>query len=316
MNTSTSLQALAVLAIGGALLASATPADAARGGFRFSGVHVGHPPVRAASAPRAPALTRVNQPTIQPHVAATSVRRGNARDLLGDLGKVGSAVINEGKTVGGDILSGKVQNIPGDVVKTGSQVAGAVIKTGVNIFTLPPPKLPTNAAQVSNAGKPVKVTGLPTAPTPVVSNAGKPVKITGQPTNTGPVFVPPSASTGPVFVPPTGAAQTATGTTGNALQFIQKRIEAARQAGAMQSANFPGRAPIGGRGGFATMSPGPATLTPVAPVVLQPTVPAPVQPACLRQAVTQDGQVVTFDICTNQAVVGPLAQTQPRTQTQ
>jgi hypothetical protein len=166
---------------------------------------------------------------------------------------------------------------------------------------------------VSNAGKPVKVTGQPTTPTPVVSNAGKPIKVTGQPTNPGPVFVPPSTATGPVFVPPTGATQTTTGN-GNAGQLIQKRIDAARQAATMQPANFPGRAPIAGRGGFVTMSPGPATVVPVAPVVMQPTAPAPV--VCLRQAVTPDGKVVTFDICTNQAVVGPLAQTQTETQTQ
>ena len=128
---------------------------------------------------------------------------------------------------------------------------------------------------------------------------------------------------GPVFVPTGTAAKTGAGTTAatpsaNGLQFVQKRIEAARQA----AANLPSRQQIGGRGGFATsapmMSPGPAYVapTPVAPVATQPSAPAPVQPSCLRQAVTQDGQVVTFDICTNQAVVGPLAQVKTQTQTQ
>ncbi|MBV8835967.1 MAG: hypothetical protein JO000_05475 [Alphaproteobacteria bacterium] len=303
MNTSTSLQALAALAIGSALLASATPADAARGGFRPAPARVA--PVRSPQV-HAVSFNRTSAP---------AVHRGNARSLLGDLGKVGGAIVNEGKTVGGDILSGKINKIPGDVLKTGGNVAGAVIKTGVNIFTLPPPKLPTPVA--SNAGKPVKVTGRPTTPTPVVSNAGKPVKITGQPTNPAPVFVPPSTSTGPVFVPPTGATQTTTGNgNGNAGQFIQHRIDAARQAATT-------RPQIGGRPVLVSvpvMSPGPAyvapVVQPVAPVVMAPSAPAPVQPSCLRQAVTQDGQVVTFDICTNQAVVGPLAQTQTQVQTQ
>src|ERR1700733_2194434 len=104
MNTSTSLQALAALAVGSALLASATPADAARGGFRSAPVQV----------------TRAPAPTFAP--------RSNARSLIGDLGKIGSAAVNEVKTVGGDIAAGKVQNIPGEVLKTGSKVAGAVVK--------------------------------------------------------------------------------------------------------------------------------------------------------------------------------------------
>ncbi|MBV8835966.1 MAG: hypothetical protein JO000_05470 [Alphaproteobacteria bacterium] len=68
-----------------------------------------------------------------------------------------------------------------------------------------------------------------------------------------------------------------------------------------------------------TMSPGPGAVAPatqpapVAPVATQPSAPTPVQPSCLRQAVTQDGQVVTFDICHNQAVVTPQAQTQTQT---
>ncbi len=300
MNTSTSLQALAVLALGGALLASATPADAARGGFRSAPVRsapvraatFAHATVRAASFNRAPT----------PASAHVAPMRGNARSLLGDLNKVGGAIINEGKTVGGDILSGKIAKIPGDVVKTGSNVAGAVVKTGVNIFTLPPPKLPNN-------------------PTPVVSNAGKPIKVTGQPTNPGPVFVPPSTSTGPVFVPPTSAKGPVF-----APNAPQSTSAVSRPAG-QQSAGFPTRPQIGGRPVLVSvpvMSPGPAYVAPVvqpapvAPVVVAPTAPAPVQPSCLRQAVTQDGQVVTFDICTNQAVVGPLAQvqTQPQTQTQ
>jgi len=92
--------------------------------------------------------------------------------------------------------------------------------------------------------------------------------------------------------------------------------------GGMRPAGFPMRPQFPGRPGIATsapmMSPGPAYVAPAVPVATQPSAPAPVQPSCLRQAVTQDGQVVTFDICTNQAVVGPLAQTQtqPQTQTQ
>src|SRR5690242_7905548 len=106
MNTSTSLQALAVLAVGSALLFSATPADAARGGFRPAPARVA--PVRApVSFNRAPARMTSGGPMLH-HVAPTrgvqpapnSVRRSNARDLFGDLGKVGGAVLKEGKTVG------------------------------------------------------------------------------------------------------------------------------------------------------------------------------------------------------------------------
>ena len=93
-----------------------------------------------------------------------------------------------------------------------------------------------------------------------------------------------------------------------------------RPVGFPMRPQFPSQFP--GRPGLATsaptMSPGPAIVAPAVPVATQPSAPAPVQTSCLRQAVTQDGQVVTFDICTNQAVVGPLAQTQtqPQTQTQ
>jgi hypothetical protein len=89
------------------------------------------------------------------------------------------------------------------------------------------------------------------------------------------------------------------------------------------TANLPGRPQFAGRSGAATsattLSPGPGAATqpaPVAPVATQPAATTPVQPSCLRQAVTQDGRVVIFDICHNQAVVGPLAQTQTQPQTQ
>jgi len=323
-NISTSLQVLAALAVGGALLATTTSADAARGGFRSAPARSA--PARSVSLNRAPAhATTVNRPSVLP--AATSARRSNARGLFSGLG---SAVLNEVKTVGGDITSGKITKIPGDVVTTGSKVAGAVVSTGVGIFTQAPPKLPTPP---TSAQKPVKVTGQPTT-FGGVSTAGtgatgsaKPVKVTGQPK--GPVFVPTQGpvftpTQGPVFVPTGTASKTGTTTattSANGFQFVQKRIEAARQA----AANLPSRQQIGGRGGFATsaptMSPGPGAVSqpaPVAPVATQPSAPAPVQPSCLRQAVTQEGQVVTFDICNNQAVVGPLAQmqTQPQTQTQ
>src|SRR5690349_17588667 len=103
MNTSTSLQALAALAVGSALLISATPADAARGGFRSAPVRSApvraasftRAPVRAASFSRTPAPTfRFNRPTLQRQVApvrgiqpaSNSVRRSNARGLFSDVG--------------------------------------------------------------------------------------------------------------------------------------------------------------------------------------------------------------------------------------
>jgi hypothetical protein len=332
MNTSTSLQALAALAVGSALLASTTPADAARGGFRPAAArpaaaHVSRAPARVASFSRAPARVAsfAHAPAIRPHVAPM---RSNARSLLGDLGKVGSAVVGEVKKVGGDVVSGKISKIPGDVLKTGSKVAGAVVKTGANIFTLPPPKLP-------NPPKLAEKQGSTTSDASGFNPAKKTVPaavLASQIAAQRPVFVP---TQGPVFVPTTAAKTgTTTSTTtanGNSGQFIQQRIAAARQAAAaanLRPANFPVRPQLGGRGGFATsapmMSPGPAYVAPasqpapVAPVATQPSAPTPVQPSCLRQAVTQDGQVVTFDVCTNQAVVGPLAQTQtqPQTQTQ
>jgi len=89
------------------------------------------------------------------------------------------------------------------------------------------------------------------------------------------------------------------------------------------STNVPMPSQSTGRPSAATsasmMSRGPGAATQpalVAPVATQPATTAPMQPACLRQATTQSGQVVTFNICTNQAVVGPLAQVQTQPQTQ
>jgi hypothetical protein len=309
MNTSTSLTALAALAVGSALLASATPADAARGGFR---------PAPARSAPvRAPvSLNRAPAPT--------SVPRSNARSLIGDLGKIGSAAVNEVKTVGGDIVAGKVQNIPGDVLKTGSKVAGAVVKTGVNIFTLPPPKLPS--APPAPAQKPIKHTGTPVPTTATTSTAsttastvlpgttggganGATIKLTPTPAPTGTASSPTTSS------PTTSSTTASTGSTMTG------------HPSGMRPSNYPMRPQYAGRPGYGTyaptMSQGPAYAAPayVAPAYVAPAPAqtyAPAQTSCLRQAMTPDGQVVTFDICTNKAVVGPQAQvqTQPQTQTQ
>jgi hypothetical protein len=320
MNTSTSLQALAALAVGSALLASATPADAARGGgFRSA-------PAQVTRAP-----------------APTSVPRSNARSLIGDLGKIGSAAVNEVKTVGGDIVAGKVQNIPGDVLKTGSKVAGAVVKTGVNIFTLPPPTLPSVPPAPTQASAPpaptvFKHTGQPkpttgaTAPstastTPTASTTastvlpgttsgganGATIKLTPTPASTSTTSSPTTSTTTPSSTTPSSTT-VSTGTMGH--------------PGGMQPSNYPTRPQYAGRPGYgyapapAYVAPAPAYVAPApayvapAPAYAAPAQTYPVQPSCLRQAQAPDGQVVTFNVCTNQAVVGPQVQAQPQTQTQ
>jgi hypothetical protein len=335
MKTSTSLQALAALAIGSALLASPTPADAARGGFRSAPVRSAAVPAASFNRVLAPALTRVNRPTIQPHVAQmggvlpgpNSVPRSNARGLFGDLGKIGGAIVNEVKTVGGDVVGGKIQNIPGDVLQTGGKVAGAVVNTGVNIFTLPPPRLP-------NPPQPVEPQGSQTSDASGFSPAKQSVPaavLASQIAAQRPVFIPTATNApAPTTTHPAGSTGAAA-QNGTLFNVIAQREAAAPQAATaanMRPGSFPTRPQFGGRGGFATfaptMSPGPAYVAPVsqpapvAPVAMQPSASNPVQPSCLRQAITQDGQVVIFDICRNQAVGGPLAQTQtqPQTQTQ
>jgi hypothetical protein len=285
MNTSTSLQALAALAVGSALLVSATPADAAR----------------AASVRSAPAqVTRAPAPT--------SVPRSNARSLFGGLGKIASAAVNEVKTVGGDIVTGKVQNIPGDVLKTGSKVAGAVVQTGVNIFTLPPPALPSAPPAATQAS-------ASAAPT-VFKHTGQPKPVTGA-TST------PSTSTTSGATPSTSTTSSATPST-----------TTSAPSNGMRPGNYQMRPQYSGRPGYGTYAPamyqGPAYAAPApayqapayvapayaAPAPAQPYAPAPAQTSCLRQAQAPDGQVVTFNVCTNQAVVGPQVQAQPQTQTQ
>jgi hypothetical protein len=83
--------------------------------------------------------------------------------------------------------------------------------------------------------------------------------------------------------------------------------------------NYPTRPQYAGHPGYgyapalAYMAPAPAY---VAPAYAAPAQTYPVQPSCLRQAQAPDGQVVTFNVCTNQVVVGPQVQAQPQTQTQ
>jgi hypothetical protein len=237
MKTLTSIQALATLAgLGGALLVSASPADAARGGsFHSAPAHSNSAPVRSL--------------VITPH----------------QTGIVGVTLPSSAKQ--------PVQFGSTGTTGTGA-TASATGKPPVTASTV----LPGTTAGGANAGT-IKLT--PTAPS------------TGT-TASHPVNPPCDFNCAKTTITPNGG------------------IAIAHPAGVHPG--FGTSVP--------TMSRGPAYVAPVsqpapvAPVVMQPSAPAPVQPDCLRQAVTADGQVVVFNICTNQAVVGPLAQTQPQTQTQ
>jgi hypothetical protein len=320
MNTSTSLQALAALAVGSALLASATPADAARGGgFRSA-------PAQVTRAP-----------------APTSVSRSNARSLIGDLGKIGSAAVNEVKTVGGDIVTGKVQNIPGDVLKTGSKVAGAVVKAGVNVFTLPPPTLPSLPPAPTQASAPpaptvFKHTGQPKPATD--ATAPSTASTTPSASTTASTVLPGTTSGGAngatIKLTPTPASTSTTSSPTTSTATPSSTMVSTGMMGhpgGMQPSNYPTRPQYAGRPGYgyapalAYMAPAPAYVAPAyvapapayaapAPAYAAPAQTYPVQPSCLRQAQAPDGQVVTFNVCTNQVVVGPQVQAQPQTQTQ
>jgi hypothetical protein len=121
--------------------------------------------------------------------ATKSLAHGNARSLLGDVGKVFTGAAKEVGDVASNVVTGHPDKIPGTIIKDGAKVIGAEVKVAGDIFAPPPPRLPSSAVSETQGSTTSDASGF---------NVPKKGTVTQAPT---------TAQSGPVFVAPPKAIQ-------------------------------------------------------------------------------------------------------------